>query len=275
MKVDNVLILAAGKGTRMGQVGKVVPKVIWPIFNKSILELEVHYAKKFNPNKIFINLYHSKNKIQSFCKDKDIFKNVEFIVENEALDIGGAVHNLAKKLDYKGNLLILNSDQFIILSSEKLAEFELSSKSASSTLLVYSVDPSSGYGGLKIKANRATGLIKGSEAKDKNELVTYTGMSCINLEDLNRCSGKSNFFKSVVNFEKDLVSVVNVDDCEYWDFGTLKRYKESMLKLGNSKDKFIDFLIESETKLSKAHGNENLKIDDRLSIRNGDLVFKN
>ena len=45
MKVDNALILAAGKGTRMGNVGKILPKVIWPIFEKTILELEVAYAK--------------------------------------------------------------------------------------------------------------------------------------------------------------------------------------------------------------------------------------
>ena len=47
MQVDYVLVLAAGKGTRMGEIGKKIPKVIWPIFNKSILELEVLHAKKY------------------------------------------------------------------------------------------------------------------------------------------------------------------------------------------------------------------------------------
>lgn len=130
MKVDNVLILAAGKGTRMGQIGKIIPKVIWPIFNKSILELEVHYAKKFNPKKIFINLYNSKDTVLNFTKGKAIFDEVEFIVEKETLDIGGAIHNLATKLDYQGNLLILNSDQFILLSEDKLVEFEATTKDA-------------------------------------------------------------------------------------------------------------------------------------------------
>ena len=58
MKVDHVLILAAGKGTRMGKIGEIVPKVIWPVFNKSLLELQVAYARSLAPTaQIHINLY--------------------------------------------------------------------------------------------------------------------------------------------------------------------------------------------------------------------------
>ena len=44
MIVENALILAAGAGTRMGEIGKVLPKVLWPVFECSLLELEVLYA---------------------------------------------------------------------------------------------------------------------------------------------------------------------------------------------------------------------------------------
>ncbi len=270
MRVDNVLILAAGKGTRMGEIGKVLPKVIWPIFNKSILELEVEYAKRFSPKKVYVNLYNSKEKIKNFVRDKAIFNNVEFIEEDKVLDIGGAVHNIAKNLGYKGSLLIINSDQFIILSEEKIEEFERKVKKEAATLLVYSVDPKGGYGGLRLSDDRIVGLIDKKDSKKEKNLITYTGMSHINLEKLKNVQGKSNFFKTVINFNEVNPNFVNVDCCEYWDFGTLERYKNSMSKLLKSDDAFKDFLEESGVKIS------NLKnIDERFSFERNKLVFKN
>ena len=48
------LILAAGKGTRMGEIGKVLPKVLWPIYERSLLELQVQYAKSLGIKDIYI-----------------------------------------------------------------------------------------------------------------------------------------------------------------------------------------------------------------------------
>lgn len=269
MRVDNVLILAAGKGTRMGQIGKLVPKVIWPIFNKSILELEVEYAKKFSPKNIYINLFNSKEKILKFSQGKKIFEQVTFVEEDEILDIGGAVHNVAKKLNYQGNLLIINSDQFIILSKEKLNEFEAKSKMSDATLLVYSVDPQGGYGGLKLEDNHVTGLINKNDARKCSELVTYTGMSCIKLESLSKREGKSSFFDSVIDFKDVVPNFVNVDSCEYWDFGTLKRYKKSIEKINNSKDEFKSFLECSGVKILDTN-----QINDHISFSKDKIIFK-
>jgi mannose-1-phosphate guanylyltransferase len=271
MKVDNVLILAAGKGTRMGEIGKVLPKVIWPIFNKSILELEISYAQTFNPKKVFINLYNSKETILEFSRNKPIFNDVEFLIEKEALDIGGAVHNLASKLNYKGNLLILNSDQFIILSEDKLKEFESTSKSSDATLLVYTVDPNAGYGGLRINNNKAVGLITKEDASHLSSLMTYTGMSLIKLDKLKKKDGKSNFFESVIDFKRINPSTVNVDSCEYWDFGTLKRYTESINALKGSKDHFVEFLKKSGVVFEQS----NSKVNSNINITSDSIIFKN
>ena len=49
MQIDHILILSAGKGTRMGNIGKNLPKVLWPVLSKSLLELQVAYAQKLAP----------------------------------------------------------------------------------------------------------------------------------------------------------------------------------------------------------------------------------
>ena len=275
MKVDNVLILAAGKGTRMGEIGTIVPKVLWPIFKKSILELEIDYAKKFNPTSIYINLYNYKDKVLEFAHMRESFQSIEFIEERQPLDIGGAIHNLAKKLSYKGSLLILNSDQFIMLNQQKLSQLENMSKKSDATLLVYKVDPKAGYGGLEIKSNKLKSLISKEESSKRSELTTYTGMSIVNLESLRPCEGESKFFESVANPQKMDISTLSIDDCLYWDFGTLSRYKKSIKSILSSQDDFISFLKETSSfPRIDSSDNRHIKIDEEFTLAGDELIFK-
>ncbi len=73
MQVKNALILAAGKGTRMGEIGKRLPKVLWPIFEKSALELEVAYAKELGAENIYINSHHYTDELLSFVEKRPQF----------------------------------------------------------------------------------------------------------------------------------------------------------------------------------------------------------
>ena len=96
MQIDYCLILAAGFGTRMGSIGQKLPKVLWPVFEKSLLELQVAYARSLGAKRVFINLHHMGEEIERFCQDRAAFEDVTYLWERpEILDIGGAVHNLA------------------------------------------------------------------------------------------------------------------------------------------------------------------------------------
>ena len=92
MIVENALILAAGAGTRMGEIGKVLPKVLWPVFECSLLELEVLYAQSLGVKNIFINSHYYTKEILEHVKENPTFKNVTILLEKEPIDIGGAVH---------------------------------------------------------------------------------------------------------------------------------------------------------------------------------------
>jgi mannose-1-phosphate guanylyltransferase len=123
MQIDHCLILAAGFGTRMGQIGQKLPKVLWPVFEKSLLELQVAYARYLGAKKIYINLHFMGKEIEDFCRTKSSFDDVVFLWEKpEILDIGGAIHHLAALPDvsYKGKLLVLNADQFFYISKDEL-----------------------------------------------------------------------------------------------------------------------------------------------------------
>jgi mannose-1-phosphate guanylyltransferase len=271
MIVDNIIILAAGKGTRMGEIGKDLPKVLWPLLDKTLLEWQVLYAKSLFPNaKIHINLFNYKTKILDFMREnEESFKNINILEEKEELDVGGAIHNLAKTLGYKGKLLILNGDQFLFFSN-KLDLIQINENE--NLMMAYDVNTSMGYNALKVESDYLQGVINNSELKPNTAIVTYTGMSIIELTALLPTSGKSKFFETVIssNLSKTKVEILN--ELEYWDFGTYERYIDSVAKLLSQKgSKFELFLKKNTSTLEEAQK----KYQENRAITFGPLLIEN
>ncbi|MGE0207362.1 MAG: NDP-sugar synthase [Candidatus Babeliales bacterium] len=253
MQINYCLILAAGFGTRMGLIGQKLPKVLWPVFEKSLLELQVAYAKSLGIKKIFINLHYMGEEIEEYCKGKSAFEDVEFLREKpEILDIGGAVHNLAslKSVNYRGKLLILNADQFFYLKKEELYKYLENYQDFTGVLFTYLVNSSLGYNALEMNEKRfVTKIIKNKEIAPNQTIETYTGISLIDLSKLDRISGVSTFFNSVCNFETKEIPGILLNKVDYWDFGTVKRYWETSFRIlqtyrENSNHPFLRFLVQ-------------------------------
>ena len=252
MQIDHCLILAAGFGTRMGLIGHKLPKVLWPIFEKPLLDLQVAYAKYLGAKKIYVNLHHMGADIEASCKGKFIYEDVEFLWEKpEILDIGGAIHNLAsqKGVNYKGKLLVLNADQFFFIPKEMLEKQLHTFKNASATLFSYWVNSSLGYNALKIDDKRVVKeIIKNKDLAPDSKVETYTGISYVDLAQLEPVHGVSAFFESVAPFHKKTIHAVLLENIDYWDFGTLKRYWETSFRIletyrVNSTHPFLRFLV--------------------------------
>jgi GTP:adenosylcobinamide-phosphate guanylyltransferase len=251
MQINHCLILAAGFGTRMGDIGQKLPKVLWPVFEKSLLELQVAYAKQLGVQKIYVNIHYFADEIIEKCKKLPAFDDVEFLIEKpEILDIGGGIHNLASKVAYKGKLLVLNADQFFYLSKDALLKFLAPHAKAPVVLFTYAVNTSSGYNGLDVGIDRLVKGIMQNVELPKNSLVeTYTGNSLVDLGQLDKIPGPSKFFDSVSNFEKKAIPAILLDKIDYWDFGTLNRYWETMFRILDvyrvqSNHPFLRFLVQ-------------------------------
>lgn len=281
MKVDHILILAAGKGTRMGEIGKEVPKVIWPIFRKSLLELQVEYAKRLAPSaSIHINLFNYKDKLIEFCRQKKLHESVELVVEEKILDIGGAVHNVASRLNYQGNLLILNSDQFLFFDQLVFKQALIKLEEFDGLLFTYKVNSNEGYNALKSTQEKLVGVIPNSELASNQQIETYTGMSLIKLDQLKPTSGESKFFDSVASVNDNKVGTMLISDVEYWDFGTLQRFRHSILNiLTKTESLFVQFLKEAEAidhalLASKRDHNEVIQVGD-FKMHSDKIVYGN
>jgi NDP-sugar pyrophosphorylase family protein len=244
MPIDHVLILSAGKGTRMGKIGERLPKVLWPVFRYSLLELQYLYAKQFSEN-IYINLFYNKELIIEHINKSQVLKEANVIIEQGPIDIGGAIHNFAKIVNYTGRLLILNCDQFILLKNEKLLALETLADQADSVLLTYDVYGRELYNETVISNSKLVGIRPNNLINPNEKIQTYTGVSIINLDKLTPCMGESKFFDSVANYKMKNIQTLNIENAVYWDFGTINRYYKSMfdiLKKWTSKDLFIQFL---------------------------------
>jgi len=255
MRIDYCLILAAGFGTRMGAIGQKLPKVLWPVFEKSLLELQVAYAKSLGIDKIYVNLHYMGEQIEGYCKDRAAFEGVKFLWEKpEILDIGGAIHNLASQpeIKYRGKLLVLNADQFFYLKKEDFERILKPFEKYSGVLFSYWVNSSLGYNALEVDANRLVKkVIKNKDIGPNQKIETYTGISYIDLAQLVKTPGASPFFESVCPFTKKDIPAILLENIDYWDFGTVKRYWESSFNIlqtykTRSTHPFLRFLVQEK-----------------------------
>ena len=239
----------------MGSIGQQLPKVLWPVFEKTLLELQVAYARSLGIQNIFINLHYMGEEIQNFCKHKPVFEGVNFIWEKpEILDIGGAVHNIASlpQVKYKGRLLVLNADQFFYLSKDKLFLFLEPFQKYPAVLFTYWVNTSLGYNALQIDSNRLVrGIINNKELPPAKTIETYTGISLIDLSKLKPTSGPSSFFETVCPLSSSEIPAILLEKVDYWDFGTLKRYWETSFQILqtykiHSNHPFLRFLVQEK-----------------------------
>lgn len=230
MQIDHALILCAGMGTRMGEIGKTLPKALWPVYFKSLLELQVDYCRGLGISRIFINVHFLAEEIEKFISSDKKFENVIVLHEDPLLDSGGAIHNMASRGDvnYMGNLLVVNADQFMLFHAEYFQKALKALATSRAVLFGIKVDFDSHYNETVITNELLTDIKKSDGEKS---FITYSGLGLIKLDNLYPVPGATKFFQTVVNYKKEAVRFVTPEDYEYWDFGTADIYFENIKKL--------------------------------------------
>lgn len=108
MKKFNVLILAAGRGKRLGIKTQNNPKTLMKFKNKCLLDYQFEVYEKFSNIKIHMVLGYKAKKIQNHCKNKKIktFINQKFKKTNMYYSFLKA----KSLLDQKKDLIIVYGD---------------------------------------------------------------------------------------------------------------------------------------------------------------------
>lgn len=237
MQIDYALILSAGLGTRMGEIGKIVPKVLWPIYSKTMLELQINYCEDLGIKKIYINTHFLHDEVLCFLEKNHLLGSVSVLHENVLLDSGGAIHNFAARpeINYSGNLLLVNGDQFLFFPKKFWDEAQKRIASSRAVLFGINVDKAAAYNETIVENNQ---LIEIKKNIGKNDAyTTYSGLGLLNLNGLKPVPGISRFFETVANYKNEKVDFITPDLFEYWDFGTADIYKKNIFKLKSSQER--------------------------------------
>lgn len=94
----NAMILAAGRGTRLGELGRTVPKALVDIGGEPLLARQIRYLKAGGVERIVINAHHLADQVESFVTAHPCAADIEVVVEHELLGTAGGVRNALPRL---------------------------------------------------------------------------------------------------------------------------------------------------------------------------------
>ena len=136
------IILAGGKGKRLGKLITEIPKPMINIHGKPVLEHNIELCKKFGITDIFINLHHLGYAIKDYFEDGTRWDvNIKYLIEEELHGTSGAVREIAQnfwgynthssriaKCESSINLI----EPFFILYGDNFSHYNLNSLSSKS-----------------------------------------------------------------------------------------------------------------------------------------------
>jgi len=165
----NIIILAAGKGTRMHSS---LPKVLHPIGSKPILSYVIDCARKLNPKKIIIIYGFGGDQVKNAIQHNDIV----WVEQKEQKGTGHAVQQVIPFLDNTDHSMIMLGDVPLV----NPLECELLIKASNNALAILSLNKENpyGYGRIIRQNDQVISIIEEKDATNEQRLITEvnTGM---------------------------------------------------------------------------------------------------
>jgi bifunctional UDP-N-acetylglucosamine pyrophosphorylase/glucosamine-1-phosphate N-acetyltransferase len=161
--IPAIIILAAGKGTRMNSS---VPKVLHRLWGKSLLDRVLDSAREMKASRLIVVTGHGANDVKKGMDQRPDRQDVEIIVQEPQLGTGHAVAQCLKALEnVEGTVLVISGDTPGIRPQTLAGLVEArTAADAAVVVLTASIADPTGYG--RIVRNRAGGIEEVREQKD-------------------------------------------------------------------------------------------------------------
>lgn len=214
-KILRIIILAAGKGSRMESN---IPKVLHKLSGQPIIKYVVNTAKSFNPD--IINLIYGYKKDLFNCIANDHLINLVF--QKKQLGTGHAIKQVLPQFsDTEEDVLILYGDMPLISINTLRILYKKKPKNGICLLTKKSNKPDN-YGRIIRKNGSVIGIVEHKDASSVELLIKEinTGIFIANSNDLKRWikkiknnnSQKEYYITDIINFayeEKKIINTVN------------------------------------------------------------------
>ncbi len=168
----SVIILAAGKGTRMKSA---LPKVLQPLASRPLLGHVLDTAEKLSASEIITIFGHGGQLV----KDRFADKNIRWVEQSEQLGTGHAVQMSLPVLKADGKSLILSGDVPLVSVATLQRLLDATDDLGMITL---TVDDPTGYGRIvRDDSGNITAIVEHKDATDEQKRINEinTGIYCV------------------------------------------------------------------------------------------------
>jgi bifunctional UDP-N-acetylglucosamine pyrophosphorylase/glucosamine-1-phosphate N-acetyltransferase len=176
----SVVVLAAGKGTRMKSS---VPKVLHPIGGKPMVQHIIDTVKKLGATNIHLVYGHGREQLQNKLSHNDL----SWCLQDQQLGTGHAVQQAATHIRDNEDILILVGDAPLIKEST-LKQLIAVKKHADLALLTVELEDPTGMGRIVRKGEQVSAIVEHKDASQQQRKIkeTNTGMMIMGGKDLKR-----------------------------------------------------------------------------------------
>ena len=180
----SVIILAAGKGTRMRST---LPKVLHPIANKPMVSHVIDSARQLNASNIYVVYGFGGDVLKTALTKDNTEDDLIFVEQVEQLGTGHAVDMASPYIKDDENILVLYGD--VPLTQVSTLERLVSVKPENGmALLTVNLANPQGYGRIVRENDKVVGIIEQKDASQAQLLINEanTGILLANGGDLKR-----------------------------------------------------------------------------------------
>src|SRR5512143_1847956 len=168
------LILAAGLGTRLLPYTRVIPKPLFPLAGRPLLEHHIRNLSAAGCEAVMVNTHHLHEQIEAFLASSRFDIPVSTRHEPDILGTGGAIRNVRDFWDERP-FFVINADIFCAIDLGKVYAFHLRRRPSATLVLLDHGE----FNTVSVDADGRIGVFAASAAQAAAGALTFTGIQVL------------------------------------------------------------------------------------------------
>lgn len=230
-RLEKVVIMAGGKGTRLDPFTRILPKPMIPVGDKPIIEVIMDKFYSWGFNHFYVTLGYKAEVVKLyFAEERSRLYQVTFIEEKEPLGTAGALGLLKNQL--QGTFLVTNCDVIVEADYGSLLDYHYqwsSDLTLVGALKLFTVP----YGVLQTR----DGELQNIDEKPNLHFLVNTGVYVLNPKILNLLTGSNSVdMTDLIKLAQQSGFRVRVypHHGQWFDVGQWEEYRQTLRLLGAS-----------------------------------------